>query len=1024
MSALFPDDSGGDSLPQSDRLEILTPEEYELLWGFPRFTQSDRDLFFTLTTPERGALAQCRSVRTKIHLLLHLGYFRARQRFFRFELPAVRSDVDYLRRRYFDNVAVADLSVSLHTRQRHIEVILGLFRYRLCALEERAMLEGHARHAVRISSRPVYVLRELVDLLRRERVVLPGYTYLQDLVREALAFERKRLAGALEGLMSLDAAKSIDRLLTDDEGLHQITTIKRQPRDFTYRQLLREIERGQQLQALFALAERVIAQVDLSAESVRYYASLVEFYTVYKLKRMDREAVRLYLLCFVHDRYQRLNDNLLGAFCSLVRRYVEEVDAATKEAIYRFKLQTSEDIEQGAKVLALFVDPGIDGETRFAEVREQAHALLPAGRLQQLCRHLAGEGVIDEGAFEWREVDGIMGKVKRNLRPLLRFLSLQGTAANDRLLETLDVMAEAFERGEPLPALTVSTALIPARLKRYLLEPSGAIIRDRYEFMVYRQLRDGLEAGDLHCRHSARFRSFDDDLVDDETFERRAELFPRHGLENAARPLREQLEELRDLVEERFESVNRRILAGENRFVRVQDGKTIWERAVRSEEPVPGEPFFDMVERLDIDTLLLFVDRRTGFMEAFEHVLGRYRKSAPSKPAIIASLMAYATNIGLGRMADICNLSYQELSTTAGSHIRLETLKEANDRLANATARLSIFRHFDIDEAVHSSSDGQKFEAAIPTINARHSAKYFGLNKGVVAYTLLANHVPLNARIIGANEHESHFVFDVLFNNATDILPAVHSTDTHGTNHVNFALLHESGYRFAPRYRNVQRQVKAGLLGFRHPTHYDKGWPIRPNRRVREGLILSEEANIERILLSLALKSTTQSVIVGKLSAYRRKNRTKRALWELDGIIRTLYLLDYIDSPMLRRNVQRALNRGEAYHQLRRAIAYAHGGRFRVRSQHEQEVWNECARLIGNAVVYYNALILSEALAELELRGDLAAAEVLKRASPVAWQHINFYGRYLFHEDFTPIDLERLRQQLSTEEVARLYAAG
>jgi len=284
--------------------------------------------------------------------------------------------------------------------------------------------------------------------------------------------------------------------------------------------------------------------------------------------------------------------------------------------------------------------------------------------------------------------------------------------------------------------------------------------------------------------------------------------------------------------------------------------------------------------------------------------------------------------------------------------------------------------------------------------------------------------VPLNARIIGANEHESHFVFDILFNNATDILPAVHSTDTHGTNHVNFVLLYQFGYRFAPRYRNVQRQVKSGLCGFRHPTHYDKGWPIRPNRRVRERLILSEEVNIERILLSLALKTTTQSVIVGKLSAYRRKNRTKRALWELDGIIRTLYLLDCIDSPVLRRNVQKALNRGEAYHQLRRAIAYAHGGRFRARSQHEQEVWNECARLVGNAVVYYNALILSEALAELELRGDFASAEILKRVSPVAWQHINFYGRYQFDEDFTPIDLERLRQQLSTEEVSRLYATG
>ncbi len=48
--------------------------------------------------------------------------------------------------------------------------------------------------------------------------------------------------------------------------------------------------------------------------------------------------------------------------------------------------------------------------------------------------------------------------------------------------------------------------------------------------------------------------------------------------------------------------------------------------------------------------------------------------------------------------------------------------------------------------------------------------------------TLLASHVPLSARIIGANEHESHYVFDALFNNLTDIQPDTHSTDTHGAN--------------------------------------------------------------------------------------------------------------------------------------------------------------------------------------------------------------------------------------------------
>ena len=105
-------------------------------------------------------------------------------------------------------------------------------------------------------------------------------------------------------------------------------------------------------------------------------------------------------------------------------------------------------------------------------------------------------------------------------------------------------------------------------------------------------------------------------------------------------------------------------------------------------------------------------------------------------------------------------------------------------------------------------------------------------------------------------------------------------------------------------------------------------------------------------------------------------------------------ILDYMDSPPLRRNVHYALNRGEAYHRLRRAIAYAHGGRFRVRSQHEQELWNECTRLIADAVVYYNSPILSEVLQTLVNNSNQYAIDRLQWVTPLAWQHINFYGRY------------------------------
>ncbi|PUB83811.1 MAG: hypothetical protein DBP01_15315, partial [gamma proteobacterium symbiont of Ctena orbiculata] len=57
-------------------------------------------------------------------------------------------------------------------------------------------------------------------------------------------------------------------------------------------------------------------------------------------------------------------------------------------------------------------------------------------------------------------------------------------------------------------------------------------------------------------------------------------------------------------------------------------------------------------------------------------------------------------------------------------------------------------------------------------------------------------------------------------------------------------------------------------------------------------------------------------MIVSKLSTYRRQNRTNKALWEFDNITKSLYLLDYVDLPMRRSNVHKALNRYEACYRL------------------------------------------------------------------------------------------------------------
>ncbi len=99
---------------------------------------------------------------------------------------------------------------------------------------------------------------------------------------------------------------------------------------------------------------------------------------------------------------------------------------------------------------------------------------------------------------------------------------------------------------------------------------------------------------------------------------------------------------------------------------------------------------------------------------------------------------------------------------------------------------------------LYAAVDGQKFSVEHPMIKARGSKKYFGRGKGVVAYTMLCNHIPLNGYLIGAHESEAHHVFDIWYRNTAGITPTTITGDMHSVSKANFAILHWFGLRFEP----------------------------------------------------------------------------------------------------------------------------------------------------------------------------------------------------------------------------------
>jgi len=184
---------------------------------------------------------------------------------------------------------------------------------------------------------------------------------------------------------------------------------------------------------------------------------------------------------------------------------------------------------------------------------------------------------------------------------------------------------------------------------------------------------------------------------------------------------------------------------------------------------------------------------------------------------------------------------------------------------------------------------------------------------------------------------------------------------------------------------------------------------IQPVAEIDRNLIASEKANLDRIAATLGLKEMSQSVLVRKICTLSGHHRTRKAIFEFDKLIRSIYTLRYLRDPQLQRDVHRSENRIDSYHQLRSTIAQVNGKKeLAGRTDLDVAISNHCGRLVANVVIAYNSMLLSGLLSRHLATGNEKALDLLRRISPVAWRHLHFIGHYAFRDKRQPIDLEAI----------------
>lgn len=520
---------------------------------------------------------------------------------------------------------------------------------------------------------------------------------------------------------------------------------------------------------------------------------------------------------------------------------------------------------------------------------------------------------------------------------------------------------------------------------RRLIMERGKPDRRLWETALMAHLRNKLRSGDVWVERSHNFRRFDSYLLPaGKVGPVIADLgLPATADEWLAGRARE--------LDTRLKRFSARLAKDQVEGVAMVKDK-ISITPVRADEPKQAKDLAEkigaLMPRVRITELLHEVARDTRFTSAFTNL--RTQETHDNENALLAVILADGSNLGLSRMAEASQgVTVDQLSWTKSAYIRDETYQRALATIINAHHALPIATVW--GQGTSSSSDGQFFRSGKRGAGD-FNAKY-GVDPGFSFYTHVSDQdAPFNVKVISAATHEAPYVLDGLMHHGSSLAIDTHYTDTGGaTDHV-FALCALLKYRYCPRLRDFPDRRLASF----EPVSRYKDLKALMGKRIKVDVIREHWDEIVRLVASLKAGAALPSTILRKLAAYERQNQLDLALQEIGRVERTLFMLDWLESPALRRRCQAGLNKSEQRHQLTGAICTFKQGRIADRTYEAQQFRASGLNLVIAAIVFWNSTYIADAVAHLRSVGEDVPDEMLAHTSPVGWSHIAFSGDFLW----------------------------
>lgn len=978
----------------------------------PSFDKKERMSTLSLDTRTKNILKGLkRSPENKVGFMLQLGYFKATSKFF--AIKEFRNvDIYYVAELLEVKVTAKSLKENYRDRTRinHSNKILYLLGYEPWTHYEDLISE-HVVELVAKQSNPKQIMLSTIDLLRDKKISTPSYDYFCKVISNHYRNFEQKLISKLESIISDSNKKALDDLLYegDYDQRKLLTDLKTICQSTAKKKIKESLHRYLILKRIYLEIETLIKKLDLSPEAIRYYACWVlKAQTRTQILDIeDKNKQHLYLIAFIVFQYRNYQDTLLDIVLKCIKSYntsVEKVFDAKKLEHIKEKDGLGVEVLEGYKSKTEMINSArniiYNEEGNSTKKLELLKSIIPKDVSQcdqdsdqsaeELDKQLSDQMVKDMlYDVMIAKSDSLHGKIADIIKHL-------GFSINDdTLLEAINYYQSSNKVTKNAPAKHLS----PEEYKSiYTKEVFNTKLYKSFLFMhIYESVRNGTTS----LIHSYKYLPIENYMMAEDQWQKnRTKVLQRLGLDKFE-DIDKILKDLESKLDNNYYDVNKRVLSRDKKFVRYgKDNDYIMNTPAIEKPDYEGlAKLFSHFDNIPILNIIRDMNQYTNFSSYFRHYKVKDNKVRPTNEIFYAGLFALASNMGAYQLANTSlGVNYDKLSNAITWYFTLNNLYDINEAIIGFMKKMDVTNLFKKEQhLLHSSSDGQKRCVTAESLNANFSYKYFGQGKGSNIYAFLDERgMFFYSTVFTSSDRDAPYVIDGLTHSDT-VKPDIHSTDTHGYSEAIFAISHLLDIKFAPRIKNIKDQVLSSFTSISSDLK-SKGYQILPSRKIRVNLIKDNWELILRLITSIKTKEFKASTILKRLNSYDIQHTLQDAIKEFGRIIKSIFILEYIDKVELRQDIEKQLNKGELANKFGNAIAFANNQEITQIHREDQDIASMCKLIVQNLIILWNYIELTKVIMRLDTSEEKEELiKNIKELSIISWQHINMFGLYDFN---------------------------